>query len=918
MHGLRMGPDGRLYFSIGDRGFHVTSREGRLLARPDTGAVLRCEPDGSQLEVFAYGLRNPQELAFDDFGNLFTGDNNSDSGDKARWVYVVAGGDSGWRMPYQYLADRGPWNREKLWLPHFAGQAAYIIPPIANLGDGPAGLTHYPGVGLAERYQDHFFLVDFRGTVAISGVRSFAVQPAGASFTLADVQPFLWSVLATDVEFGYDGKLYVADWVSGWNGVGKGRIYTLADRRFAAAPILAETSALFDRGFSQRGPAELAKLLAHADQRVRLEAQFALAEQNAVEVLAKVAGPPEGAPLGSESMRRLARLARLHAIWGLGQIGRREPSALQQVVPLLQDADAEIRAQAAKVLGEGRLAGTGSLLQVLLDDDSPRVRFFAALGLRQHGSPAAIGPLLKLLAANDNRDPMLRHAAVLGLAGCGKVEAMLQASGQASMPARLGVLLALRQQGRPEVATFLHDPDRLLVAEAARAIHDLPIPAAMEALAALPAARLHAAAGQDEIQGRKPLLNALGRRVINANFRLGTADQVRAVGRLAADAEISESLRGEALWALLHWEDPPPLDRVLGAWQPLPPRKQGVVREALAPEVLNSLLAASDRLSGAAATLAGKHTFSSAADALWKLFGEAGRGDAVRVAALDALARLADPRTATLARQLLASHSAVLRLTARRTLARLEPQTAARLWKSALEQGQRQDTLRERQAALAALASLHSPQADTVLGAWLKKLIQNQVAAALQLDVVRAIDQRGLAAWQRRVAAWQARQSTGDPLAHYQVCLEGGDASRGHEVFFGHVEASCQRCHRIAGRGGVVGPDLTNVATDKSRHDLLESIVFPNRKIAKGFETTVLVLDSGKSLTGIVQADTPETLSLVTMQGERFTIRKEHIEAQTRGLSGMPEDLVKNFSLADLRDLVEYLSTLRAAASANP
>ena len=96
LHGLRIGPDGKLYFSCGDRALAVQTERG-LVDNSRCGAVLRCDLDGRNLEVFATGLRNPQDLVFDAYGNLFTGDNNSDGGDSARWVHVVEGGDSGWR-----------------------------------------------------------------------------------------------------------------------------------------------------------------------------------------------------------------------------------------------------------------------------------------------------------------------------------------------------------------------------------------------------------------------------------------------------------------------------------------------------------------------------------------------------------------------------------------------------------------------------------------------------------------------------------------------------------------------------------------------------------------------------------------------------------------------------------------------------
>ena len=211
MHGLIVGPDGRLYFSIGDRGYNISP----TIKDTESGAVFRCELDGSNLEVVATGLRNPQELAFDDYGNLFSGENNSDSGDKARWVEIVKGSDSGWRMYYQYQADRGPFNREKIWHPWHKESPAYIVPPIANIADGPSGLEYYPGTGFGDAFEGQFFLCDFRGSANPSGIRSFKSQPEGAFWKLVQSEQPIWKMLATDIDFGSDGKLYVSDWVLG-------------------------------------------------------------------------------------------------------------------------------------------------------------------------------------------------------------------------------------------------------------------------------------------------------------------------------------------------------------------------------------------------------------------------------------------------------------------------------------------------------------------------------------------------------------------------------------------------------------------------------------------------------------------------------------------------------------------------------
>ncbi|MBT4767801.1 MAG: glucose dehydrogenase, partial [Phycisphaerae bacterium] len=227
MHGLRLGPDGRMYWSIGDRGYHLELPDGRVLEDPHSGAVFRCERDGSNIEVFYRGLRNPQELAFDQYGYLFTGDNNSDSEDRARVVYIAEGGQTGWDMAYQTLNgdnDRGPWVQEAVWKMDHPGRPAWALPPLSYIGSGPSGLTYLPGTGMPDRYDNRFLLCDFRGSPEHSSVLAFGVEPDGAGFEVVDIHPFVKNILCTDVEVGWDGRVYVSDWVQGWGSSETGRI----------------------------------------------------------------------------------------------------------------------------------------------------------------------------------------------------------------------------------------------------------------------------------------------------------------------------------------------------------------------------------------------------------------------------------------------------------------------------------------------------------------------------------------------------------------------------------------------------------------------------------------------------------------------------------------------------------------------
>jgi quinoprotein glucose dehydrogenase len=865
LHGLKMGPDGRLYFSVGDRGAHIETA-GKTVSVPDTGAVFRCNLDGSDLEIFATGLRNPQELAFDDFGNLFTGDNNSDSGDKARWVYVVEGGDSGWQIGYQYIEypnSRGPFNAEKLWYPHFPEQAAYIVPPIANIADGPAGLVHYPGTGFGDRYKGHFFLCDFRGAANISGIHSFANKPKGAGFELVDHEKFVWNTLATDVDFTSDGAMYILDWVEGWAGPRKGRIFKVTDPEELKDPAVLSTKKLLAEGFAQRSSEELAKLLEHADQRVRLGAQFALAEKgsNVIPLLKQTA------------LEQKSRLASIHSIWALGQIGRKDPKAYRAVEDIflfLRGNESEILAQIIKVLGEAKVKNVGFLIG-LLTDPSPRVQYFVAMALRGSRQPRVVNAIVDFIKRNDDKDPFLRHAGVMVLASPAFTLDELGMAAKDDSPAvRKAVAVAMRRRKAAAVARFLHDKDPLIVLEAARAINDVPIPAAQPALADLI---------------KQPIDSLpLGYRVLNANFREGNPSNAQAVAEFAARDEAPPELRIEAVRELTDWDKPGGRDRVMGLWRPLPARP-GIAAKALAGHTA-PLFNGPDGLLQDAAKCVAKLGLKGAGPLLFTLLADK-LDAAMKLAVTDA-----NPR---------------LRADGRRVLAKLNPAEALAQFEKVLESGK----TAERQGALLVLGEWNNKDADPLLDRWLDKLGEKKAPLDIQLELIEAAAKRSSPDVKAKLKKFEGARAKAPLLERFREALEGGDAEVGQQLFLSKAEASCLRCHKAKGEGGDVGPDLSKIGATKTREYLLESILDPNKELAQGYETAVIFLSNGQMYTGVVKSETATELKLQAVDGSLKTIRKNIIEERLRGKSAMPEDVAKSLTKAELRDLVEFLAQLK-------
>ena len=108
--------------------------------------------------------------------------------------------------------------------------------------------------------------------------------------------------------------------------------------------------------------------------------------------------------------------------------------------------------------------------------------------------------------------------------------------------------------------------------------------------------------------------------------------------------------------------------------------------------------------------------------------------------------------------------------------------------------------------------------------------------------------------------------------------------------------------------GGTVGPSLDGIGPKQSREYLLESIVAPNKAIAKGFETAAITLIDQRVFNGTILREDDVIIEPNSPEDGPLIIRKREIKSTAKSLSAMPEGLDKLLTPFELRDLVEFLS----------
>jgi putative membrane-bound dehydrogenase-like protein len=392
VHGILIGPDMKLYFSVGDTGVHglqSSDGKGRKWSSNSTdcraGTIWRCDLDGKNLELLAHNFRNEYEPCVDSFGTIFVSDNDDDGNQQTRICYVMPGGNYGYH-------PRGKGES------HWHEEQPGVVPKILRTYFGsPTGMCVYEGKLLPKKYWGQLLHTD----AGPRHVRCYHLRPKGAGYDV-DREDMVTSTDSwfrpSDICVAPDGSVYVADWYDpgvGGHGMGditRGRVFRIAPK--GNKPSVPKVDLESEKG--------IVDALASPALSVRYMAMAKIREMehgDAASLLRRAIATKDDAALRA---RALWQLLAITSLKDLGWFG------IVDLPKVLGDKDYRVNLAAVRIMGQmyRRLnnKNVGSSFQGIAHKQrSPAVWREMLLEMRD-ADPNDWGPILELANKYDGKD----------------------------------------------------------------------------------------------------------------------------------------------------------------------------------------------------------------------------------------------------------------------------------------------------------------------------------------------------------------------------------------------------------------------------------------------------------------------------------------------------------------------------------
>lgn len=891
-NGCRMGIDGWLYIAVGDFGAGILKdmdgakgRDGKRVTLYG-GGVMRVRPDGSELEIYTEMTRNICDVAISPTLDLFSRDNTNDG--------------KGWNTRFHHFTSLANPGYPRLYK-NFADETAL---PLADYGGGSGtGALYLSEPGFPGDFGESLYTCDWTtGTL-----HRHPIKPFEATF-VAQQETFEKVPRATDFDVDGNSRLYLSDWRGGgFSYLGNGKPTTkkvmkdgkeVEERIYYPNGIIQQIVAKDVKpnvyvDVTKASDADLVKLLSSKSAVQRLEAQRQIIDRNKPAL-----GEPVLAIAQSASEHLYSRVAAVFTYKQL--LGAKANAAL---VALAKD-DA-LREFALRALADRLTQLEGVPAQLFIDalkDPNPRVRLQAVIGLQRLGAKDAAPAMLAAAAKWPHDESKLAegehyrlpHTVINALARLGNARACLDAVADpaqrfVAFRALQGIhsdesvdgLIKLSQQGDDEVRASA-------VAALARLYHvEKPWnykdwwstrpddrgpyfePVEWSATPRIHAA-IEAAYSKLPASVRLATLEILAKnRIAVASLKLEGLDPLRlAMASSTLRPTDVVLLTDAAMQASRPWADR------LNCFKAL--HVVDIARADGDPYFPN-------RVRILAAWSKDPKAPNDALQAINDFIYDTERFK--QVGALRAMANGADDATSTI------------------------------LWKALLntlnsplskpdQKKQVQNEVNKNPRDLGFFFAI----ADLGLTGFDKQLAEGMKGDnVLQIKAAQAALDAG-----KKAAARKGKKIAQLDLADVAAAAlkARGNAKAGQKLF---TQQGCVACHAIDLAAEQKGPYLGASGAKFPREYLIESVLYPSKVVAQGFQTFVFDMKDGSSQMGFVTAEADGEISLRNIAGQAFKIKRADVKEEKHlPQSMMPEGLAGNLTVEEFTNLIEYLASLKA------